>query len=100
MSFSHHGEMRDPEQEANFRRLLEQFEGTAKREYQAGRISPDDDGALSFGITTDLDHKRVIVRFGKPVEWIGLRAEDCVALAQQLIDRAKAIADKPLEIRL
>jgi len=100
MSFPHHGSERNPAEEAAMKRLLEQFEGRAKREYSAGRANGEDDGDLAFGIASDPQKKLVIIRFGKPVEWIGLRAEDCVSLAEKLMEHARKIADKPLVMKL
>jgi len=97
MSFSHHGEMHGPDSEI-MKRFLEQVEGKAKRQFPAGRMGHDDDGTLAFAITTDTQRKVVTIRFGKPVEWIGLGPDDCVKLAQKLIDCAKEISDKPLMI--
>ena len=82
------------------KRLLEQFEGKAKREYSAGRIAPDDDGDIAFGIAADPQHKRVIVRFGKPVEWIGFPPEQAIALAEMLIAKAREVSGKPITVKV
>lgn len=87
MSLSHHGEELN-----NMRRFIEQMNGTARREYPAGRMGAADDGALSFAIAADAKHQTVIVRFGKPVEWIGLGIDDIDRLIEQL-------TEKKLELR-
>lgn len=90
MSAAHHGD------NELIRRFLSQVEGTAKREYPAGRMGHDDDGILSYAITTDHAKKVVVIRFGKPIEWLGLGPDECIALAQQLIARAREISNKPV----
>lgn len=83
MGMQHHG---DAEQIAHIRRMLGQIDGTARREYPAGRMGHEDDGALSYAIATDDRHRTIVIRFGKPVEWIGLSIAD----AEQLIDNLNA----------
>ena len=94
MSAEHHGDS------ALMRRFIDQLQGTAKREYPAGRMGHEDDGALSFAMTTDPVKKVVVIRFGKPVEWIGLGPKECVDLAQQLFARARQISEEPLVLNL
>ena len=103
MSTSHHGSNADPvnpEMDRIIKRLMQQLDGTARREYPAGRMGYKDDGALSYAITTDHAHKVVVIRFGKPVEWIGLGAKECVQLAENLIARAKEIATESLQVSI
>jgi hypothetical protein len=100
MSVSHHGAFppaeNDPQQSELMKRFMDQVEGKAKRIYEKGRIAADDDGALAIAVTADTERKRVIIDFGKKVDWIGLDANDCLALAKMLIDKAKLVADGPL----
>lgn len=69
-------------------------------EYPDGKLSPDDEGGLAMGVGHVAG--RVKVQFPKPVAWIALRPEEAVALAQLLIDHAKAAAprDFVIEVRL
>ncbi len=76
MSVSNHGDAE------TIRRFMEQMEGKPKREYPAGRMGHDDDGVLSYAVAADRVHNKILVRFGKPVEWIGLGRAD----TEQLID--------------
>ena len=82
------------------RRLFQQVDGTANRRFPQGRMGHEDDGELAYAIATDPKHKTIIVRFGKPVEWIGFSPADAVALAEQLIKRAREVADEPLVVSL
>lgn len=89
MSLSHHG---DAEELASIRRLVDQLNGTARREYPAGRMGAEDDGTLSYSVAADPVHQTVIIRFGKPVEWIGLGIEDIDRLIEKL-------SEKKMELR-
>jgi hypothetical protein len=88
MGTSHHGDGRSERELADLRkRFLDQLDGTAKREYPSGRMGAEDDGALSYAITTDTRHGTIILRFGKPVEWIGLGIVEAEQLRDQLTER-------------
>lgn len=99
MSLSHHGESPE-EQKKVMERFMAQIEGTARREYPAGRMGNEDDGELAFAITTDHAHKTVVIRFGKPVEWIGFGPKEAIALAQKLIACAREISTEPIGLTL
>lgn len=81
MSLGHHGDSKVVQ------RLLDQLNGTAKREYPRGRMGHDDDGALSYVIATDLPRQTIIIRFGKPVEWVGMGIPEAEQLRDALTDR-------------
>lgn len=88
MSAQHHGDGRSERELAEIRkRFLDQIDGKAKREYPKGRMGADDDGALSMAITSDTRHSTIVIRFGKPVEWIGLGIVDAEHLRDQLTER-------------
>jgi hypothetical protein len=80
-----------PEQVSIMERFLQQAGGTAEREYSAGRIALDDEGSLALAIVTDKARKTIIIRFGKPVEWIGLGVAETRGLIQLLSERLKEI---------
>ncbi len=73
------------------RRLKEQIEGTARRAYPHGRMGAEDDGELSYMLSTDQKHGTIVVRFGKPVEWIGLDLKAAVELRDNLTERIMAL---------
>lgn len=102
MSVSHHGGESDRDELQNelMKRFIDQAEGKAKRVYEKGRISAEDDGMLAIAVAADTDHKRVILSFGKHVEWVGFDVEDAVALAKMIIDKAKLISDVPISITI
>lgn len=89
----HHGDNGNQREIAELRkRFLQQIDGTAKREYPNGRMGADDDGALVYAVAVDRRHRTIVIRFGKPVEWMGLDIE----AAEKLRD---ALTDKLLELR-
>jgi hypothetical protein len=100
MSTSHHGQPASNEEEsATIRRMLDQLQGTARREYPRGRMGAEDDGALSFAVAADPQTKTVIIRFGKPVEWIGLAPEDLAKLITMLSAKVRELStDKHVHI--
>ena len=88
MAANHHG---DHEALKAMRRLSGQLDGTARREYSAGRMGAEDDGDLAYAITTDDRHRVIVIRFGKPVEWFGLGVKEAEELRDQLTDRLRAL---------
>lgn len=90
MSAQHHGS-RGERQSELMKRLLEQQNGTAKREWSAGRMGAEDDGDLSYALATDQRRGVIAMRFGKPVEWIGLGIKEAEELRDQLTERLMAL---------
>lgn len=78
MATSHHREQELQE------RFLDQLDRTARREYPRGRMGAEDDGLLSYAVAVDRRNQTVIIRYGKPVEWIGLGPEDIKELQDRL----------------
>ena len=85
MSVSHHGD--DPRQSELMSRFIDQMNGTARRQYPAGRMGAEEDGVLSYAIAVNMRQRTCIIRFGKPVEWIGLGIEDVEKLRDALTER-------------
>lgn len=97
MSVNHHGafpeqESGNEEQKRLMERFLDQASGKVKREFSQGRMGGDDDGVLAYAIAADPRHRTVVIRFGKPTEWIGLSIQD----AQQLVEK---LNEKIVELR-
>jgi len=95
MSAPHHG---DGKQSEAMQRFIDQVERRAKREYTNGRLGASDDGSLAMAVAADPARGLVRVDFGKPVEWFALPAQQAVALAQLLIEKAKQASREPLSI--
>ena len=88
VSVNHHGK---PEQSELWKRFQEQLNGTAKREYPTGRMGAEDDGVLAYAMANDDKHGAIIMRFGKPVEWIAFGIKEAEELQKQLAERILAL---------
>jgi len=84
MSSSHHGSQ---EQRELLKRLMDQGNGTSKREYPDGRLSGDDEGTLAYAIAADLRHQIIRIEFNKPVDWLGLDKDSAEALRDKLTEK-------------
>lgn len=51
-----------------------------------GKITPQDEGEIAFSITNTMG--KVVLNFGKPVAWVGLRPQDARQLAELLLRNA------------
>jgi hypothetical protein len=56
-------------------------------EYPNGRMNADDAGAIAMAVGHE--DGRVVIKFPKPVAWIGFSGDEAIALAQTLIDHAR-----------
>ncbi len=57
-------------------------------EYPEGRLNDDDAGAVAMAV--GVESERVILRFAKPVAWVGFSGDEAMELAQVLIKHARA----------
>lgn len=85
MSISHHSE--SPEERQARELLLQQILGSTKRTWPQGRINGEDDGATAFAIAADPVKKVIIIRFSKPMDWIGFGIPEAVALRDKLDEK-------------
>jgi hypothetical protein len=68
-------------------------------EYPNGRLSKDDAGAIAVSIGEESG--RVVMRFPKPVAWIGFTGDEAMEIAQTLMKHARAAGlTKPVTIRI
>jgi hypothetical protein len=93
MSASHHGPLNPGDEQRQrdelMRRFIDQVDGKARRQYSAGRVGPDDDGDLAIAIAADKAKNIVVIRFGKPVEWIGLGPAEVNDLINLLMSKLR-----------
>lgn len=88
MGLSHHGDPRSEKELHELRkRFLEQAAGKDRRNWSAGRMGAEDAGDLAYAITTDARKGVIVIKFGKPVEWIGLGIVEAEQLRDQLSER-------------
>lgn len=90
MSAQHH---ESPEEAAATRRMLDEFLANAKPRFPQGKLTPTDEGELAFAVAVDPAKKAVVIRFTKPVDWLGLDRKSALHLADLLIHKA---AELPL----
>lgn len=101
MSFAHHANPEEQKVKQDvIRRLMDQLEDKAKREYPEGRIGANDEGTLAFVIKADLEHGVVTVHFGKPVSWFGMSPQDVMKFVDKLVAAARQISTEPLTMSL
>lgn len=98
---SHHGrsfpdpQPLDPDQQKAMHDAMSKLLG----EFPDGKLNQNDEGALAVMIGSE--GGRVIVRFPKPVAWIGFTPEQALDIAQTLISHArKAGLPVPLVLRV
>lgn len=74
-------------------RFFRQGRGEDEREYPKGKLNPNDEGTLAFGIAVDPRKKIMILNFNKPVSWIGLYLLDAKRLHAKLGEKVKELED-------
>lgn len=92
---SHHSSEPDkgPEKELNaaMRKLFGEFPD--------GKLNADDAGAVAIAV--GVENSRVVIRFPKPVAWVGMTGDEAFELAQCLLRHARnAGVTAPLVIRV
>jgi hypothetical protein len=55
--------------------------------FPEGKLTKDDQGEIKIGITVKDD--KIVIAFGKPVEWIGFTREQAIQIGETLINRAR-----------
>lgn len=80
---NHHGH--DP---LNRQALTDLFErqvlGIAPKTFSDGKIADDDEGDTAFYMGMDPESKKIILRFAKPLTWIGLDYQSACAFRSGL----------------
>lgn len=90
MSISHHSE--SPEERAAKELMLEQLLGSTRRTWPQGRLNGEDDGATAYAIAADPARKLVLIRFPKPMDWLGLSVNDAAALRNKLDEKINELS--------
>ena len=68
-------------------------------EFPDGKINKNDEGAIALQIF--VENGTVVMKYPKPISWIGLTPEQAMDIAQVLIDRARSCGcTKQLAIRI
>ena len=90
MSIEHHHE--DPEFRKNVETFFKQLTGDHNRAWPHGRINGEDDGATAYAIAADPKNQVVIIRFPKPMDWIGLDIPSAIALRDKVDEKIKELS--------
>ena len=56
--------------------------------FPEGKLHDSDEGEIKFAVGRDVDARKVILNFGKPVAWIVMNADQAVALGHCLMKHA------------
>lgn len=68
-------------------------------EFPDGKLNPDDAGAVAMAV--GVESGRVVLRFPKPIAWVGMTGDEAFELAQCLLRHARnAGVTAPLIIRI
>lgn len=88
---SHHSSTPDKDLNDAMRKLFGEFPD--------GKLNPDDAGAVAMAV--GVESGRVILRFPKPIAWVGMTGDEAFELAQCLLRNARnAGVTAPLIIRV
>lgn len=63
----------------------------ATGEYPSGKLGDTDKGGLTYGVAADSESRKVVMRFWKPVAWIGFNPPEARQLATVLTAKADSI---------
>lgn len=66
---------------------IEQIAMGATGKYPEGKLTNNDEGELMFGIA--IYEGKLILNFGKPVEWIGMTKKQAKDLAEHILNKIK-----------
>ena len=62
-------------------------------DYPDGKLNEEDDGGLAIAVAADPKDGVVIVDFGTPTTWIGLKPSDARGFANMLVEKAIEVED-------
>lgn len=82
---SHHSSFDNPEHNRAMHEAMRKVLG----EYPNGKLNVQDEGALAYSV--GIENKAVVIKFPKPVAWVGFRPQDAAELASALIKWARKL---------
>ncbi len=83
MGASHHSSF-SPDEREHFDKFMSQLLGDKKRSWPQGRISGEDDGVTAFAVAADPIKQVILIRFPKPMDWIGLGVKEATQMRDML----------------
>lgn len=69
-------------------------------DFPDGSIDETDEGEIQIAVAADEENKLVHLSFGTPVEWMSMKPQQAVEIAQALIKNARKVATEPLRVNL
>lgn len=96
MSVPHHSEAEFQAQQRFISEMLQR----SKPNFPQGKISDNDLGELSYAVAVDFTRNVVIIRYAKPIDWIGLDAKSCRDLSKLLCEKATQLELGPEPTKL
>lgn len=93
MSIQHHSDNSDHREALD--RFMSQITGSGKRAWPNGRINGEDDGATAYAIAADPVRKVILIRFPKPMEWIGFDVKSAAQLRDALTAKISELTQAP-----
>lgn len=87
MSVEHHGTP-NPQDEPALRRFVDEVCGRASANFPQGKINKDDLGETAFAIASNQREGIVIIRFTKPVDWLGLDKKSALQMSALIAEHA------------
>lgn len=63
----------------------------ATGKFPEGKLTETDEGEIMMAVTSDVENRKVILNFGKPVVWVGYNAEQAIEFGALMIEHGKRI---------
>jgi hypothetical protein len=89
MGASHHSS--SPDEREAFDKFMAQLMGDKRRSWPQGRISGEDDGATAFAVAADPIKQVILIRFPKPMDWIGLGVKEAKQMRDMLTQKIEEL---------
>lgn len=102
---SHHAdgsELNGPQSEI-IRQIREAQAGLglgSTRRFPNGVVNDIDQGEIKFAIGSDPERELVLLNFGTSIDFLGMKPQEAIEMAQLLIRHARAVAKSPVVVQL
>lgn len=100
---SHHANY----EESQIRQLIEDTKQAqaglglgATRRFPNGVVNDIDEGEIKFAIGSDPERELVMINFGKSIDFLGMKPQEAIEMAQLLIRHARGVAKTPVTVQL
>ena len=62
--------------------------------FPRGKLCPEDKGELAVGLAIDEEKGIIVMQFGAPMDWIGMRPDEATVFADTLLNLANILRAK------